>query len=86
MWHAWEGREKCTGFGRKAEGKRQLGRPRRRWEDGIRIGLKKIGWGLWIGFDYIRIWTAEELTKSADRKETKKQSNKQKLLKKSLEM
>jgi hypothetical protein len=33
----------------KPEGKRPLGRPRRRWEDGIRMDLKEIGWGLkWI--------------------------------------
>jgi hypothetical protein len=30
---------------RKPEGKRPLGRPRRRWEDGIRMDLKEIGWG-----------------------------------------
>jgi hypothetical protein len=29
----------------KPEGKRPLGRPRRRWEDGIRMDLKEIGWG-----------------------------------------
>jgi hypothetical protein len=29
----------------KPEGKRPLGRPRCRWEDGIRIDLKEIGWG-----------------------------------------
>jgi hypothetical protein len=29
----------------KPEGKRQLGRPRRRWEDGIRMYLREIGWG-----------------------------------------
>jgi hypothetical protein len=29
----------------KAEGKRPLGRPRRRCEDGIRIDLGEIGWG-----------------------------------------
>jgi hypothetical protein len=29
----------------KPEGKRLLGRPRRRWEDGIRIDLREIGWG-----------------------------------------
>jgi hypothetical protein len=29
----------------KPEGKRPLGRPRRRWEDGIRMDLGKIGWG-----------------------------------------
>jgi hypothetical protein len=29
----------------KPEGKRPLGRPRRRWEDGIRIDLGEVGWG-----------------------------------------
>jgi hypothetical protein len=29
----------------KPEGKRPLGRPRRRWENGIRMGLREIGWG-----------------------------------------
>jgi hypothetical protein len=29
----------------KSEGKRPLGRPRRRSEDGIRMDLKEIGWG-----------------------------------------
>jgi hypothetical protein len=29
----------------KPEGKRPLGRPRRRWEDGIRIYLREIGLG-----------------------------------------
>jgi hypothetical protein len=29
----------------KPEGKRPLGRPRRRWEDGIRINLREIVWG-----------------------------------------
>jgi hypothetical protein len=35
---------------RKPEGKRPLGRPRRRWEYGIRIDLSEIGfWGMdWI--------------------------------------
>jgi hypothetical protein len=35
----------------KPEGKRPLGRPRRRWEDGIRIDLRVIGLG---GVDWIR--------------------------------
>jgi hypothetical protein len=30
----------------KPEGKRSLGRPRRRWEDGIRMDLREIGWGV----------------------------------------
>jgi hypothetical protein len=33
-----------------AEGKRLLGRPRRKWEDENRIDLREIGWGVWIGF------------------------------------
>jgi hypothetical protein len=32
------------------EGKRPLGRPRRRWEDGIRMDLREIGLGECIGF------------------------------------
>jgi hypothetical protein len=27
----------------KPEGKRPLGRPRRRWEDGLKVGLREIG-------------------------------------------
>jgi hypothetical protein len=36
----------------KPEGKRPLGRPRRRWEDGIRKDLRETG--LW-GVDWIRL-------------------------------
>jgi hypothetical protein len=36
----------------KPEGKIPLGRPRRRWEDGIRMGLRGIGLG---GVDWIRL-------------------------------
>jgi hypothetical protein len=42
MWHSWE-RNVYTVLMGKPEGKRQLERPRHRWEDGIRIDLKKIG-------------------------------------------
>jgi hypothetical protein len=28
----------------KPKGKRPLGRPRHRWEDGIRMSLREIGW------------------------------------------
>jgi hypothetical protein len=34
----------------KLEGKRPLGRPRRMWEDNIRMDLRDIGWG---GMDWI---------------------------------
>jgi hypothetical protein len=39
----------------KPEGKRPLGRPRRRWEDGIRMDLREIGLEVWIGFYWLRI-------------------------------
>jgi hypothetical protein len=29
----------------KPKGKRSLERPRRRWEDGIRMDLREMGWG-----------------------------------------
>jgi hypothetical protein len=29
----------------KPEGRRPLGTPRRRWEDGIKMDLREIGWG-----------------------------------------
>jgi hypothetical protein len=33
----------------KTEGKRSLGRPRRRWEDNIKMDLQEVGWGMgWI--------------------------------------
>ena len=31
----------------KPEGKWPLGRPRRRWEDNIKMDLQEVGWGLW---------------------------------------
>jgi hypothetical protein len=36
---------------RKPEGKRQLGRPRHRWVDNVRMDLGEVGWGVvdWIG-------------------------------------
>jgi hypothetical protein len=40
------------------EGKRPLERPRRRWEDGIKMDLRMIGWGgVWCGFTWLRIGT-----------------------------
>jgi hypothetical protein len=36
----------------KPKGKRPLGRPRRRWEDRVRMDLRKIGLG---GVDWIRL-------------------------------
>jgi hypothetical protein len=41
----------------KPDGKRPLRRSRRRWEDGIGIDLEEIGWGVLIGFGWLRIGT-----------------------------
>jgi hypothetical protein len=29
----------------KPEGRKPLGRPRRRWEDNIKIDIREVGWG-----------------------------------------
>jgi hypothetical protein len=45
MWHAWERRVKCIRFlVGNSEGKITLVRPRRRWEDGIRMNFRETGW------------------------------------------
>jgi hypothetical protein len=41
----------------KPEGKRPQGRPICKWEDGIRMDLREIGLGVWIGFDWLRTET-----------------------------
>jgi hypothetical protein len=38
----------------KPEGRRPLGRPRHRWQDGIKMDLREIGWGVWSGFIWLR--------------------------------
>jgi len=35
----------------KPEGKRQLGRPRRRWEDNIKMDLQNVKWGCMNSID-----------------------------------
>jgi hypothetical protein len=40
----------------KPEGKRPLGRPRRRWVNNIKMDLREIGWGVvWTGSIWLRI-------------------------------
>jgi hypothetical protein len=41
----------------KPEGKRPLGRPRRRWEDNIKADLQEVGCGVWTGMSCFRIQT-----------------------------
>jgi hypothetical protein len=44
MWHAWDRNMYKVWVG-KPEGNRPLGRPCRRWEDGIIMDIREIGWG-----------------------------------------
>jgi len=41
----------------KPEGKRTLGRPRRKWEDNIKMNLQEVGKGVWTESSWLRIWT-----------------------------
>jgi hypothetical protein len=59
-WHAWERRVYRVLVG-QPKGRRPFGRPRRKWEDGIRMDLREIVCGVWIGFDRLRIGTGGEL-------------------------
>jgi hypothetical protein len=45
----------------RPEGRRPLGRPRRRWEDNIKMDLREIVLGMWIGFIGLKIGTGGEL-------------------------
>jgi hypothetical protein len=39
--------DRCTqGLVGRPDGKRPLARPRRRWEDSIKVDLQEVGWGL----------------------------------------
>jgi hypothetical protein len=52
------GEHKCIeGFGGKPEGMRPLRRPRRRWEDNMKMDLKEVVWGAWTGSIWFRTVT-----------------------------
>jgi hypothetical protein len=48
--HTGEGRNVYRVLVGKPKGKKPFGSPRRRWEDGIKMDLREIGWGVWSGF------------------------------------
>ena len=54
-----ERRGVCKVMVGKPEGKRPLGRPRRRWEDYVKIDLQEVGCGLWTGSSWLRIGTGD---------------------------
>jgi hypothetical protein len=41
----------------KPEGKRPLGRPRRRWKNNIKMDIQEVGWGAWNRLMWLRIGT-----------------------------
>jgi hypothetical protein len=51
-------RNACRILVEKSEGKRPLGKPRRRWVDNIKMDLREIGWD---GLIWLRIGTSEGL-------------------------
>jgi hypothetical protein len=59
----WAGHEDLIGVSRfvytvlvvKSEGKRPLGRPKRKWENNTRIDLQEVVCGLWSGSNLLRI-------------------------------
>jgi hypothetical protein len=52
-----EGRGAYRGLVDRPEGRRPLGRPRRRLEDNIKMYLREVGWGTWTGLIWFRIGT-----------------------------
>jgi hypothetical protein len=59
MWHVWRRKQVYTGFCLETQGTRPLGRPRRRWEDNIKMNLQEVGWGAWTGLIWLRIGTGD---------------------------
>jgi hypothetical protein len=53
----WEGRGVHRVLVGKPEGRRPLGRPRRRWEDNIKMDLQDVGGGVGTGWSGLRIGT-----------------------------
>ena len=47
--------EAYTGFRLGNQKERTLGRPRRRWEDNIKIDIQEVGCGVWTGSSWLRI-------------------------------
>jgi hypothetical protein len=41
----------------RPEGRRPLGRHRRRWDDNIKMDIQDVGWGAWTGLSWLRIGT-----------------------------
>jgi hypothetical protein len=63
MLNAWERGETCIGFWWESPKEKTIERPSRRWEDGIKMDFREIGWGrVWSGFTWLRIGTGGGLS------------------------
>jgi hypothetical protein len=62
-----EGRNVYRDLVGRPKRKRPLARPRLRWEDGIKMDLREIGWGggAWSGFTWLRTGTARRAVVNA---------------------
>jgi hypothetical protein len=56
-----EGRGAYRALVGKPEGRRPLGRPRRRWEDNIKRIFERLDGGAWTGSIWLRIETGDWL-------------------------
>ena len=55
---AYGGEERrIQGCGGEILGKEDNGRPRRRWENNIKMNLQEVGCGVWTGSSWLRIGT-----------------------------
>jgi hypothetical protein len=57
----WERRGVYRVLMGKPKGKRPLGRPRRRWEDNIKMDLREVGCRAWAGSRWLRTGTGNGL-------------------------
>jgi hypothetical protein len=53
----WESRGVYRVLVEEHEGERPLGRPRRRWEDNIKMDIQEVGCGAWTGSSWLRTGT-----------------------------
>jgi hypothetical protein len=53
----WKGRGVYRGLVEKPDGKRPLGRPKRRRKDNIKMDIQEWDVGIWTGLSWLRIET-----------------------------
>jgi hypothetical protein len=58
MWHVW-GKKRVAYriLAGTPEGRRPFWRPRRRWEDTIKMDLEEVGWEAWTGLSWLSLGT-----------------------------